>query len=139
MRRPRLPFDVLAVVAALVPPGFEAQELSVPNRRDSVKFAAIGDNGTGEQPEYDVANQMALWHRRFPFDMVIMLGDNMYGSQREADFTQKFERPYRPLLLGRRASGARAPANRPVLSSHGARSERCRSRPPDRPPDRQAL
>src|SRR5260370_9440836 len=58
----------------------------------------MGDNGTGDQPEYDVANQMDLWHRRFPFDMVIMLGDNMYGSQRPADFVQKFERPYRPLL-----------------------------------------
>jgi 3',5'-cyclic AMP phosphodiesterase CpdA len=83
---------------ALVTWGFQAQELSVPNRQDSLKFATIGDNGTGEQPEYDVANQMELWHRRFPFDMVIMLGDNMYGSQRPADFEQKFERPYKPLL-----------------------------------------
>jgi 3',5'-cyclic AMP phosphodiesterase CpdA len=30
--------------------------------------------------------------------MVIMLGDNMYGSQRSADFVQKFERPYKALL-----------------------------------------
>lgn len=75
-----------------------AQELTVPNRPDSLKFAAIGDNGTGDQPEYDVANQMELWHRKFPFDMVIMLGDNIYGSQRPADFVLKFERPYKPLL-----------------------------------------
>jgi 3',5'-cyclic AMP phosphodiesterase CpdA len=75
-----------------------AQELTLPNRPDSLKYAAFGDNGTGEQPEYDVANQMDLWHRRFPFDMVIMLGDNMYGSQRPADFERKFERPYKPLL-----------------------------------------
>ncbi len=27
-----------------------------------------------------------------------MLGDNMYGSQRPADFVKKFERPYKPLL-----------------------------------------
>jgi hypothetical protein len=75
-----------------------AQELTLPNRPDSLKYAAFGDNGTGEQPEYDVANQLDLWHRRFPFDMVIMLGDNMYGSQRPADFERKFERPYKPLL-----------------------------------------
>ena len=91
------------VVAALVafvlsPATFEAQALTVPNRPGSLKFAAIGDNGTGDQPEYDVAQQMDLWHRRFEFDMVIMLGDNMYGSQRAADFVQKFERPFRPLL-----------------------------------------
>ena len=88
----------LVVVSLLAPLPFHAQDLSVPNRPGSLKFAAIGDNGTGEQPEYDVANQMDLWHRRFPFDMVIMLGDNLYGSQGPADFVQKFERPYKPLL-----------------------------------------
>jgi predicted MPP superfamily phosphohydrolase len=75
-----------------------AQDLALPNRPASLKFAAIGDNGTGEQPEYDVANEMERWHRRFPFDMVIMLGDNLYGSQRPVDFVQKFERPYKSLL-----------------------------------------
>jgi 3',5'-cyclic AMP phosphodiesterase CpdA len=30
--------------------------------------------------------------------MVIMLGDNLYGSQGAADFVLKFERPYKPLL-----------------------------------------
>jgi 3',5'-cyclic AMP phosphodiesterase CpdA len=63
-----------------------------------VKFAAIGDNGTGEQPEYEVAAQMERWRRLFPFDMVIMLGDTMYGRQEPADFAQKFERPYMALL-----------------------------------------
>jgi hypothetical protein len=75
-----------------------AQELAVPNRPDSLKFAAIGDNGTGEQPEYDIASQMELWHRKFPFDMVIMLGDDIYGSSRPADFERKFAQPYKPLL-----------------------------------------
>jgi predicted MPP superfamily phosphohydrolase len=89
---------IVGVVAALVPSEFRAQELSVPNKPDSVKFVAIGDNGTGEQPQYDIADQMESWHRRFAFDMVIMLGDNLYGSQRPADFVQKFERPYKQLL-----------------------------------------
>lgn len=71
---------------------------ALPNRSGSLKFAAIGDNGTGDQPQYDVARQMALWHGRFAFDMVIMLGDNLYGSQGPTDFVQKFERPYKPLL-----------------------------------------
>jgi calcineurin-like phosphoesterase family protein len=76
-----------------------AQEAAVlPNRPGSVKFAAIGDNGTGDQPQYDVALQMERWHQRFAFDMVIMLGDNLYGSQQPADFVRKFERPYKALL-----------------------------------------
>jgi hypothetical protein len=88
----------VSLVTALASFGFGAQELTVPNRQVSLKFAAMGDNGTGEQPEYDVARQMDLWHRVFAFDMVIMLGDNMYGSQQAADFVRKFERPYKPLL-----------------------------------------
>jgi len=36
--------------------------------------------------------------KQFAFDFAIMLGDNLYGSQRPADFVAKFERPYRPLL-----------------------------------------
>jgi hypothetical protein len=98
MRRAAIAVIAVVVVAAVLLLGVQAQELTLPNRPDSLKYAAFGDNGTGEQPEYDVANQMDRWHRRFPFDMVIMLGDNMYGSQRPADFVQKFERPYKPLL-----------------------------------------
>lgn len=37
-------------------------------------------------------------HAAFPFDLVIMLGDNMYGGQRPADFVKKFEQPYAALL-----------------------------------------
>src|SRR6187549_290728 len=71
---------------------------SFPNRPDSLKFAAIGDNGTGDRPQYDVAQQMTSAHSRFPFDLVIMLGDNMYGGQKPSDFVRKFEQPYAALL-----------------------------------------
>src|SRR3954465_3006293 len=70
----------------------------VPNRKDSLKFASIGDNGTGEKPQYEIGAQMNAWRGKFPFDMVIMLGDNLYGSQRPRDFVDKFENPYKPLL-----------------------------------------
>ncbi|MGE3512518.1 MAG: metallophosphoesterase, partial [Vicinamibacterales bacterium] len=75
-----------------------AQELQLPNRPGTVKFAAIGDMGTGERPQYEVAAEMVRRRGEFPFDFVIMLGDNMYGRQRPADFVTKFERPYKPLL-----------------------------------------
>ena len=44
----------------------EPTVLRLPNVRDSVKFAAIGDYGTGQKPQYDVARQMAAWHQVFP-------------------------------------------------------------------------
>ena len=84
--------------AAVASAALFAQSSPLPNRSDSLKFAAIGDNGTGDRPQYEVAQQMTKLHSEFPFDLVIMLGDNMYGSQRPADFTRKFEQPYAPLL-----------------------------------------
>lgn len=75
-----------------------AQSVPLPNRPDSVKFLAIGDNGTGDRPQYEVAEQMTKLHSSFPFDLVIMLGDNMYGGQNPADFLKKFEQPYAALL-----------------------------------------
>src|SRR5262245_47016280 len=70
----------------------------LPTRPDSLKFAVLGDNGTGEKPEYDVGQQMDAARTTFPFDMVLMLGDNMYGRQDPQDSVTKFERPYAALL-----------------------------------------
>jgi len=70
----------------------------LPHHTGSLKFAAIGDNGTGDAAEYEVARQMASRHGSFPFELVIMLGDNLYGRQQPRDFIAKFEQPFRPLL-----------------------------------------
>src|SRR5688572_27776784 len=64
-------------------------------RADSLKFAVIGDNGTGGRPQFEVGQQMAAVRATFPFEFVLMMGDNMYGTQ---DFVTKFERPYQALL-----------------------------------------
>ncbi len=94
----RLRFPAVFFFAAIAAAGLLAQSVPLPNRAGSLKLAVIGDNGTGERPQYEVAAQMAQLHRAFPFDLVIMLGDNMYGGQRPDDFVRKFERPYAPLL-----------------------------------------
>lgn len=61
-------------------------------------FAVLGDSGNGERVQYEVAQQMAAARATFPFEFVIMLGDNLLGRQEPEDFVTKFERPYRPLL-----------------------------------------
>jgi hypothetical protein len=65
---------------------------------ESLRFAVLGDAGTGEQPQFEIGQQMAAERQRFPFEFVLLLGDNMYGRQEAADFLQKFERPYKALL-----------------------------------------
>jgi predicted MPP superfamily phosphohydrolase len=88
-----------AIVAAVLSAGgAPALPAELPNRPGTLKFAVIGDNGTGERPQFEVAEQMAAARRRFPYELVIMLGDNFYGAQRPADLVKKFERPYKPLL-----------------------------------------
>ncbi len=76
----------------------QAAELTLPLKPKSVRFAVIGDGGTGEKGQFEVAREMMKDHGKFPFDFVIMLGDNIYGGQRPADFKRKFEEPYQPLL-----------------------------------------
>ena len=75
-----------------------AQEVSLPLKQGSVRFAVIGDNGTGEKAEYDVAQQMELFRQKTGFDFVVMLGDNIYGGEGTNAMKKKFEDPYKPLL-----------------------------------------
>ena len=75
-----------------------AQEVALPSAPNSVKFAAIGDAGAGNPEQYDIANQMTRFHAKFPFDRVIMLGDNIYGGQGPSDLVKKLSQPYKALL-----------------------------------------
>jgi predicted phosphodiesterase len=75
-----------------------AQDVKLPLKSGSVRFAAIGDMGNGEPAQYDVAQRMVKVRETFPFDTVIMLGDNIYGGSKPADFERKFAVPYKPLM-----------------------------------------
>ena len=88
---------ILLLIAAL-PAGALAQDLRLPNRPDGLKFAVIGDSGQPGSGQRSTAQQMAIWHTRFPFEFVIMTGDNLYGRERPKDYQKKFEIPYKPLL-----------------------------------------
>lgn len=72
--------------------------LALPLKSGSVRFAVIGDAGRGDQAQYETARQMAEWHRRFPFEFVLMLGDNIYPPHTADDYRRKFDEPYAPLL-----------------------------------------
>jgi len=58
----------------------------------------IGDTGTGGSEQMQVAKQLTAARGQFPFTFAVMLGDNLYGSERPTDFVSKFERPYKALL-----------------------------------------
>lgn len=77
-----------------------AQDLRLPMKDGSLKFAVIGDTGTGTSSQYAVAKQMIAYRAKFPFDMAIMLGDNLYGGESASDYSKKFAQPYKALLDG---------------------------------------
>lgn len=92
----------LGWIPAQEPSGAErvsaAPQAALPVASNSVRFALIGDNGTGARPQYEVGEQMVLKRKAFPFEFVLMLGDNLYGGKTPADYKRKFEDPYKPLL-----------------------------------------
>jgi predicted phosphodiesterase len=75
-----------------------AQQAILPLKNDSVRFAVLGDTGTGDTAQREVAQQLVRFRQPFPFTFALMLGDNLYGSERPQDYTRKFEVPYKPLL-----------------------------------------
>jgi hypothetical protein len=70
----------------------------LPNQAESFKFAVLGDFGTGSKQQYELAGRMATLHKDFKYELVALVGDNLYGSQKPQDFKKKFEIPYKPLL-----------------------------------------
>ncbi len=75
-----------------------AADAPLPNAKDSIKFAVIGDTGTGGREQYEVAKLLNEARARFPFEFVLMMGDNIYGGESPSDFVKKFETPYKPIL-----------------------------------------
>jgi hypothetical protein len=98
MRSIRCAAFVSCVALAAIALSLNAQELKLPLKPDSVRFAVIGDMGTGEKQQYELAGKLIEYRQKFPFEFVITVGDNIYGGDAPSDYDSKFERPYKPLL-----------------------------------------
>src|SRR5438067_2626471 len=92
-------------------------DLRIPLQPKSVRFAVVGDTGTGGSPQYEVAKEMEAYRKLVGFDFVIMLGDNIYGGDSPKNFVRKFELPCKRLLdAGGKFDGS--------LGNHGNPNER---------------
>jgi hypothetical protein len=100
MTRVRIILILISGLFLAAPTAATSQELRLPNRPDSVKFAVIGDSGEPGSGQIAVAKQMAAWRTRFPFEFALMLGDNLYGRETARDYEKKFSIPYKALLDG---------------------------------------
>lgn len=66
-------------------------------------FVAVGDMGCGCSSQQKVANRMIEWRKNHPYNIVLTLGDNIYGDWRKSGgyrelFAQRFDRYYYPLM-----------------------------------------
>jgi calcineurin-like phosphoesterase family protein len=73
-------------------------KLALPIKDGSVRFAVIGDTGSGTSKQREVGDMMVRYRALFPFEFVLMMGDNLYGGETPQDFEKKFARPYKELL-----------------------------------------
>jgi predicted phosphodiesterase len=81
--------------ATVLPGGLK---LTLPMQPNSLKFLAIGDTGTGGKQQAELAQVMKEYLDVFPYQFVIMVGDNMYGGEKPEDFKVKFEDVYKPIM-----------------------------------------
>jgi hypothetical protein len=95
VRRALATTTLLSILAA---GSLVSQQISLPTKEGSVRFAIIGDSGTGGGAQKKVADRIAAVHKLFPFEFTLMLGDNLYGDEDPGDYRDKFEEPYKPLL-----------------------------------------
>ena len=87
-----------ALAAIALVASVSGQQLTLPNQKTSVHFAVLGDTGTGSSSQVRIADRLAAMRNQFPFDIVLLLGDNLYGGSSQRDYASKFEQPYAALL-----------------------------------------
>lgn len=72
--------------------------LPPPVQDPALRFAVIGDAGTGDQNQAAVASQLARWHQSMPFNSVMVLGDNVYQDGEPELFQDRIGKPYQELF-----------------------------------------
>lgn len=71
------------IALTVVVSGRANDEFRFPLKPASVRFAVIGDMGTGDEAQYVTAKTLVDMRKSFPYDFVTMLGDNIYSGTRQ--------------------------------------------------------
>jgi hypothetical protein len=79
-------------------PEVELRPEAWPAGQDRLRFAALGDNGSGGRQAMAVAERMAQTYRAEPFELVALLGDICYYGNLADRYDEVFRRPMGPLL-----------------------------------------
>ena len=69
-----------------------------PREVHGLRFAVLGDFGSGLEPQYAVARRMCRWRRDHPYNLIVTTGDNVYPDGSREYFDDAFFEPYSCLL-----------------------------------------
>ena len=64
----------------------------------SLRFAVIGDGGTGDDQQKRVLAAMAARHAKHPWKLALLAGDNIYEDGNPEYFAAKFREPFKTLV-----------------------------------------
>jgi 3',5'-cyclic AMP phosphodiesterase CpdA len=71
---------------------------ATPEPRDSVRFAAVGDIGEGNDVQHRVGQRIAALHAQRPIDVLLLLGDIIYPDGAGHRYQARFAEPWAPVL-----------------------------------------
>ncbi len=91
-----------------------ATETALPELR----FAAVGDIGTGDNHQYAIAKTMSCYCDANPFPLVLLTGDNIYEYGEINKINRTFETPYQDLLQ-QQVEFYAAIGNHDILTNNG--------------------
>ena len=80
------------------PPNIRLQPQAWVETDDFVRFAVLGDSGSGGRNAMEIATRMAEAYGRAPYGLVIHVGDVSYYGSIADRWEAVFQRPYAPLL-----------------------------------------
>jgi 3',5'-cyclic AMP phosphodiesterase CpdA len=80
------------------PPDIKLRPQAWTTTGQRVRFAAIGDNGSGGRQAMAVAERLAETYRQLPFGLVALLGDISYYGNFAERYAEVFAKPMAPLI-----------------------------------------
>lgn len=112
-------FTLLLAVLTTALFGQKSESIPLPTSEpteNEIRFAAIGDSGTGGKEQYKMAEQLFEIQSKTKFNLLLFLGDNIYESGSPKGVEKKFIKPYAPLFQ-------RGIEFRGVIGNHDAKNE----------------
>ncbi len=72
--------------------------VATPKSKLLQRFAVMADTGSSTKNQYAVGRAMSRYHAQNPFNLVLMVGDNIYNKGEMSKIKEAFEIPYADLL-----------------------------------------